>query len=722
LNASEVHFSQDGFTNRRNIRAPNKYLKLGLGQNMPPSTEISSGKRKRRRAEKLVEGRYFFVKEHRNKSGTISYRVEGTPPATSENPTPPRVRDNSLTLAEAQNHLNELELAAQNVETTEKILLHATRLNSQQLKKAELAFDELAGSDPQHIVDAVRFWNQHNSGINKTMGLRQALALCIADKVAAGRAKSTIACYQFAVGSFLEIYGESTGQLDEKGIEIKDNPIANITRHQIKKWVEGHPVRNYGLSHLRSLSSVLTWCVNNGHLKTNWAIGVPLEEISPTPKHISLLLNWQSQAFVDKGVAYKNGVAMPYVVVCLFGAIRPAEALHIEIDEVNLDKRFIRLHHTKTRLKRIVELSENATAMLKLYWKNRKGSFRIKNFRAVMGALKAAAGFRDGDCPVSERPKGWENFPMWPHDVMRHTGLSNKLTATNDVMETTRWGGNSPQVFYEHYHGLVSADQGAQFWSMLPSSMPRTPELMERIRLELVEWGLLKKDESLPAAPEVPPLSYPKRRQNLDLLRITMEELKALIWSQPLKSVARNLGCSAVFLHRYCRHKDIPTPPRGYWTRLRARQETTAITRAEAKPFSGKLSSPALKAQNEDSSCPENLAPGPGDVLVPMHSDRMTVMEETRATKSFKVRTTIPIPAAPRTQNGFIDWQQISSDDLRKWVWTHPTMQIATEWGVWENTIRKQLRKRGIVPPPPGYWAKVAAGRPALKPDFIEAA
>jgi hypothetical protein len=238
---------------------------------MPPSTEISSSKRKRRRAEKLVEGRYFFVKEHRNKFGTISYRVEGTPPATSENPTPQRVRDNSLTLAEAQNHLNELELAAQNVETTEKILLHATRLNSQQLKKAELAFDELADSEPDTILEAVRFWKQHNSGINKTMGLHEALKLCLADKTAAGRAKCTIEAYKSAVWSFTDRYGQPTGQLDERGRQVKDIPIANITRRQLKKWAESHAVRVSGGTRMRALSAVLTWCVDNELLKTNWS-------------------------------------------------------------------------------------------------------------------------------------------------------------------------------------------------------------------------------------------------------------------------------------------------------------------------------------------------------------------------------------------------------------------------------------------------------------------
>jgi len=245
---------------------------------------------------------------------------------------------------------------------------------------------------------------------------------------------------------------------------------------------------------------------------------------------------------------------------------------------------------------------------------------------------------------------------------------------------------------------------------------------MERIRLELVEWGLLKKDEPFPAAPEVAKLSYPRRKQKVNLLSIPVEELKALLGRHPLKIVARNLGCSAVFLHRYCRHKDIPTPPRGYWTRLRAgrRKTTTPGEREPDEPQTTVSGGP-----KEAHSFSENLDPVADDALDA--GDRRTMMavmaaDKLMTPKSLRVTISVPIPAAPRTQKGLIDWQKISTGDLRRWVWTFLTARIATEWGVWENTIRKQLKKRGIVPPMAGYWAKVAAGHKVARPAFCGAA
>jgi hypothetical protein len=42
------------------------------------------------------------------------------------------------------------------------------------------------------------------------------------------------------------------------------------------------------------------------------------------------------------------------------------------------------------------------------------------------------------------------------------------------------------------------------------------------------------------------------------------------VWSEPLAKVARRFGMSAVDLLRACRELEIPTPPRGYWTRKMA--------------------------------------------------------------------------------------------------------------------------------------------------------
>lgn len=52
-------------------------------------------------------------------------------------------------------------------------------------------------------------------------------------------------------------------------------------------------------------------------------------------------------------------------------------------------------------------------------------------------------------------------------------------------------------------------------------------------------------------------------------------ELHQLVWSQPLRTIARGLKISDVGLAKVCRHAGIPVPERGYWAKKQASKPTS---------------------------------------------------------------------------------------------------------------------------------------------------
>jgi hypothetical protein len=50
----------------------------------------------------------------------------------------------------------------------------------------------------------------------------------------------------------------------------------------------------------------------------------------------------------------------------------------------------------------------------------------------------------------------------------------------------------------------------------------------------------------------------------------TREELHALVWSQPMRTLAKSRGISDVALAKQCRKAGVPVPPRGWWARKEA--------------------------------------------------------------------------------------------------------------------------------------------------------
>jgi hypothetical protein len=52
--------------------------------------------------------------------------------------------------------------------------------------------------------------------------------------------------------------------------------------------------------------------------------------------------------------------------------------------------------------------------------------------------------------------------------------------------------------------------------------------------------------------------------------QLSRAELYALVWSEPMKSLAARFGISDVALKKTCARAEIPTPDRGYWAKKEA--------------------------------------------------------------------------------------------------------------------------------------------------------
>ena len=60
---------------------------------------------------------------------------------------------------------------------------------------------------------------------------------------------------------------------------------------------------------------------------------------------------------------------------------------------------------------------------------------------------------------------------------------------------------------------------------------------------------------------------------NQNPLTLTRQQLYDLVWSKPVRDVAKDFGMSDVALAKRCRAVRVPIPPRGYWARVAAGQK-----------------------------------------------------------------------------------------------------------------------------------------------------
>jgi hypothetical protein len=54
------------------------------------------------------------------------------------------------------------------------------------------------------------------------------------------------------------------------------------------------------------------------------------------------------------------------------------------------------------------------------------------------------------------------------------------------------------------------------------------------------------------------------------LRQMTRQQLFELVWSRPMRDIAKEVDMSATGLVKFCRRIDVPIPPQGHWNKIAA--------------------------------------------------------------------------------------------------------------------------------------------------------
>ena len=105
---------------------------------------------------------------------------------------------------------------------------------------------------------------------------------------------------------------------------------------------------------------------------------------------------------------------------------------------------------------------------------------------------------------------------------------------------------------------------------------------------------------------------------NQNPLTLTRQQLYDLVWSKPVRDVAKDFGMSDVALAKRCRAVRVPIPPRGYWARVAAGQKPRKVplpTHRSGKYTDGARESPPAEPTVTFAPRP---TPAPTEPITPM--------------------------------------------------------------------------------------------------------
>ena len=217
-----------------------------------------------------------------------------------------------------------------------------------------------------------------------------------------------------------------------------------ISSSMIENWFLGNKWQRSTIDGvIAKIGPFFSWCVREGYCQINpcGAVKRPRSDDSPpsifTPSEAQKLLL----------TAFKTDPGMiPYLAIGLFAGVRPLEIQRLQQQDFTDQYIEITAANAKTRKRRLVSLSNNLKAWLRL----------------------------GGDLPPINKPKRLSRILQkagleWKPDIMRHSYASYHLAFHQSADKTAlEMGHRDTQMLFRHYRELVTKEEAQAYWTIEP--------------------------------------------------------------------------------------------------------------------------------------------------------------------------------------------------------------------------------------------------------------
>ena len=243
-----------------------------------------------------------------------------------------------------------------------------------------------------------------------------------------------------------------------------DKQLATVTVEDVEDWLHkgGTKKADWTPTTKENYNSVLkaffNWAKKRSYISDNPSCKIDLM-IKEDPEPEILTVDQCRETM--EATLKLDPELLSYASLMLFCGLRPSEAQRIDPSDINIAKRRITLggSKTKTRRRRIINMSENAAAWFELgtfgqeAWDKEKIVNVKHRFDVVRNSLK----------------KKW-GIKHWPHDCLRHSFCSYYLAYHEDAAETALQAGHTEGILFKHYRALVEKEDAEKFWAVMPPS------------------------------------------------------------------------------------------------------------------------------------------------------------------------------------------------------------------------------------------------------------
>jgi integrase len=236
--------------------------------------------------------------------------------------------------------------------------------------------------------------------------------------------------------------------------------VTEIDETAVQNFLRKLPHRPQGKANIRTkLSQFLNYCRTEG----KWITSNATDNIKVRVKggDIAILSVAEVKQLVSAARNYEQPQSVvPYLVVQLFGGLRPFEASRLNWERIHFETKQIEVlaETSKTRETRFVDMEPRLIEWL-LPYRKPQGPLIGVDFVDALRAVKETAGFTFGE----------DDSNPWVKDILRHCYGSYWLAVNKNRARLAELMGTSLAMIKAHYKRAISETVAKEFWKLSPN-------------------------------------------------------------------------------------------------------------------------------------------------------------------------------------------------------------------------------------------------------------
>ena len=306
------------------------------------------------------------------------------------------------------------------------------------------------------VVDAARYSAKKNPIWLPKKPVPDVVSEMIDAKTADGMSKYYTSDLKWRLGRFAEKFPGAISLVTSADIGDFLRGLKGLANEGEKAMpVTGRSRNNFR----RAIGTLINFAVSRGYLVKGT---VEIEDVAQAREE-----NGEIEIFRPEEMAAVLKIAdkrlIPFLAIGAFAGLRHAELQRLDWAEVRMDDGFIEVkaNKAKTASRRLVPIQDNLKRWLEPY---RKASGHICDYVNTSNQIDKLAVIVDAKLKEKDPTAAF----AWKRNALRHSFISYRVAAIQNVAQVALEAGNSPQMIFRHYRELVRPADAVKWFAIMP--------------------------------------------------------------------------------------------------------------------------------------------------------------------------------------------------------------------------------------------------------------